>query len=794
MRDRNKPVRGLRMHKRTFKMNINAVLLASLLLLSSGIIAYSPQRSNNDVWNDQGGPSLSGVLTIEEVATTTIYGLMIPPPGDLVGSYLWCGDLNGDDLDDIGFASTIDGSERGANFICGSKDMLPVYDMLEDFPVNASSVRSPRNIDSGDINGDGIQDYILAEKLDGFSFLGNDQGGWDSTAGVLSACPQNQYEYPYSDFMYIGEIDNDTGQEMVTGIFGFAPYETPVWKQPDTVTIYWSGGNGTTDIIAQEYDDFGSSLDVGDIDGDGRMDLVVGAPKTSYQEGYWDYTGAVYIFFNITDLKGSPVLDPEYNASVVIKGSDEYDQFGWNVMLEDIDGDGLDDILTGAPQADGLLDAFPGVGEILVFKGKDQRSFPREMDAENYADIVIIGAEGEHEGSPDYEGDKIGRVFQVVDMDGNGEKELVVSTPHKTLPRLPDADRTRAGAISIYRIKDLKPGLGKIAQLSYPSSTLSIEGMDTMDSFGWQVRSGDLNGDGFDDLLISAPQADGPGNVRKSSGEVYVIPGHGTVIERLKVSGPGATSTRLFTKGGQVEFNISFTNTRGWDQIDTAQFYLTRNGETIGLIYIKGEIIGKGGPFGAFSNLKDVEIGGNGQNGWFSFSMELEWHFPWEGKIDVMAGLTDKNGTLTFKTFEDAVSVHKDILLKDDIIVKADGKEIRALGSYMLPRTSLEVSGPNIVYKNEPSRKVPYGNIGISISTDGDSRATEYAGDWMLDAVLPQSGAPEYTLSPYFMEGMIPQPAPRCGGAVEVQSLDRWNRTIRRHRFESHLQYWNTER
>jgi len=79
-------------------MSINAVLLASLLLLSSGIIASSPQKINSDIWNDQGGPSLSGVLTIEEVATTTIYGLMIPPPGDLVGSYLWCGDINGDDV------------------------------------------------------------------------------------------------------------------------------------------------------------------------------------------------------------------------------------------------------------------------------------------------------------------------------------------------------------------------------------------------------------------------------------------------------------------------------------------------------------------------------------------------------------------------------------------------------------------------------------------------------------------------------------------------------------------------
>src|SRR5204863_501972 len=51
-----------------------------------------------------------------------------------------------------------------------------------------------------------------------------------------------------------------------------------------------------------------------------------------------------------------------------------------------------------------------------------------------------------------------------------------------------------------------------------------IHGQDAGDSSGYSVASaGDINGDGFDDLVIGAAQGDGPGNTRGAAGDSYVV-------------------------------------------------------------------------------------------------------------------------------------------------------------------------------------------------------------------------------------------------------------------------------
>src|SRR5262249_26083422 len=60
---------------------------------------------------------------------------------------------------------------------------------------------------------------------------------------------------------------------------------------------------------------------------------------------------------------------------------------------------------------------------------------------------------------------------------------------------------------------------------------------DGGDSAGWSVASaGDINGDGFDDLLIGAPYADGPANGRTNTGETYVVYGTGAGLGNINLS------------------------------------------------------------------------------------------------------------------------------------------------------------------------------------------------------------------------------------------------------------------
>ncbi len=88
-------------------------------------------------------------------------------------------------------------------------------------------------------------------------------------------------------------------------------------------------------------DDFGWSLDVGDVNGDGRPEIVVGAPSAD------DGAGCVYLFSDRGRL-----LD-------VLYGEHAGDRLGWSLdATGDLDGDGINDLVIGAPRAGGAGAAY----------------------------------------------------------------------------------------------------------------------------------------------------------------------------------------------------------------------------------------------------------------------------------------------------------------------------------------------------------------------------------------------------------------------------------------------------
>jgi hypothetical protein len=104
---------------------------------------------------------------------------------------------------------------------------------------------------------------------------------------------------------------------------------------------------------AAAYDSSGVSVaGAGDVNGDGLADLVVGAPRA---DPNGDYSGQSYVVFGKAD--GCPVELADVAAGrgggFALNGIAEEDLSGLSVSgAGDVDGDGLDDVIVGAPYAD----------------------------------------------------------------------------------------------------------------------------------------------------------------------------------------------------------------------------------------------------------------------------------------------------------------------------------------------------------------------------------------------------------------------------------------------------------
>src|SRR5262249_9734538 len=115
--------------------------------------------------------------------------------------------------------------------------------------------------------------------------------------------------------------------------------------------------------------------------------------------------------------------------------------------------------------------------------------------------------------------DGAGRVSSAGDVNGDGFDDLIIGAPDGN-----GAGNAKFGAGESYVIFGTDAGFGTRIDLAAltPSQGFVIYGADKSDSSGHSVSSaGDVNGDGFDDLIIGAPFSYGPGNAKFGTGESY---------------------------------------------------------------------------------------------------------------------------------------------------------------------------------------------------------------------------------------------------------------------------------
>jgi hypothetical protein len=294
-------------------------------------------------------------------------------------------------------------------------------------------------------------------------------------------------------------------------------------------------------------DRLGRSVACKDVNGDGTADIIAGA---QYADQTWgDYAGEVYVVFGGAILSGTLNLN-DTDADLHLRGAAEGDEAGFYVAGGDINGDGLGDILVGAYMADATWGTSES-GTAYVVYGNSTLS--GTLNLSDTADITIY---------PAGVGDHLGRSLGSGDINGDGYDDILVSASTADPPGRIDAGITYV----IYGAREITPTI-------YLSDTdliaVQVLGTNNYHKIGQNsTRSGDLNSDGVDDLIIGA--INGGAN---SNGEVYLV--HGSKAMTLTLSPTSA----VITAGHSITYTATACNKFGdWDNTTDVTFTISAEG------------------------------------------------------------------------------------------------------------------------------------------------------------------------------------------------------------------------
>jgi len=388
---------------------------------------------------------------------------------------------------------------------------------------------------AGDINGDGIDDLIIgAPRADpngtnsGSSYVVfGSGGGFSSTLNLSALNGLNGFringvavgDYSGGSVSSAGDINGDGIDDLIIG----AIFANPNGSASGSSYVVFGSGSGFSstlnlsalnglngfriDGVAVGDSSGGSVSSAGDINGDGFDDLIIGASSAN-PNGL--FSGSSYVVFGSGGGFSSTLNLSALNGlnGFRLDGVAAGDQSGRSVSSAgDINGDGIDDLIIGAPLANpnGL---WSGSSYVVFGSGSGFSSTLNLSTLNGLNGFRIDGV-----AAFDFSGDP---VSSAGDINGDGFDDLIIGA------RSADPNGNYSG--SSYVVFGSGGGFSSTLNLSTLTGLngFRIDGAAAGDNSGGSVSSaGDINGDGFDDLIIGAGGAN-------FSGSSYVVFGSGS--------------------------------------------------------------------------------------------------------------------------------------------------------------------------------------------------------------------------------------------------------------------------
>lgn len=360
-------------------------------------------------------------------------------------------------------------------------------------PANESGPAFGGTLQMGEVNGDGRADIAVSAHLEDVGPNQNEGSayvfsGLDAAVIYTLNTPNPEAFANFSEGLAMGDTDGDGRADIIVG----TPHEDVLGQNNQGRVYDYSGVNGTlrrtTDIIDfRTFAGFGISSAIGEVNGDGRQDVAVGSPGVG--------TGGRVQVFSSTSR--APIHRLQLPVPQAGAG------FGGALAIGETNGDGRADIVVGAETEDVTVDTitYTDQGRVYVFSGANG-ALLHTLDSPNPEDNA-----------------RFGDALATGDVNADGRADIAVGAP-----------REDVGA----------PNQGRVYVFSGANGALLL----TLDlpnpkeaSFGSALAMGEMNGDAKDDICVGAHNEDVGAN--QDQGRVYCFSGSdGSLIRYHETPNP----------------------------------------------------------------------------------------------------------------------------------------------------------------------------------------------------------------------------------------------------------------